>query len=125
MKHLLLGVSATLFALAGCAGTGGPMLQADGFGNTVWKEVCAGAAPDSAYLRFLPDGTFAWSRAGLAPGDFQHDGDDRWGVVERTLIVAWDGDARTTQYRRGEAVDVFVGAGSARCDAGMRLTRVE
>ena len=84
-----------------------------------------GGDPETVYLRFLPDGTFAYSTTGLNPGDFRHDGDDRWGIVGRTLVVTWDGDGQTTQYTRGDAQGVFVGHGSRACEPQARLEHVE
>jgi hypothetical protein len=121
----LLPVGLAVLLLSGCAGSREPALTAERFSNTVWQEVCPGADPASAYLRFLPDGTFAWSTAGLNPGDFQHDGDDRWGVAGEALVVSWDGEAGVTQYRESPDPDVLTGTSSRACGATARLERVE
>jgi hypothetical protein len=110
--------------LAGC-GSSRSSIPTETFSNTVWQEVCAGAEHEAVYLRFLPDGTFAYSVTGLDPGDFQHDGDDRWGIVERTFVVTWDGGARTTQYREGESPDVYLGTSTGPCGREARLEHVE
>jgi hypothetical protein len=123
MKRALLLIP--LVALAGCAGSRAPTFTTERFSNTIWEEVCAGATPERAYLRFLPDGTFAWSTDGLAPGDFRHDGDDRWGVAGEALIVTWDGGAETTQYREGETPGVLAGSSTRPCGRTARLEPVE
>lgn len=114
-----------LVALAGCAATRGPAFTAESFSNTIWQEVCPGETPEVTYLRFLPDGTFAWSTTGLAPGDFQHDGDDRWGVAGEAVVVAWDGDTAVTQYREGPTRGVLVGTSTRACGREARLEPVE
>ncbi|MDX1420689.1 MAG: hypothetical protein R3181_12035 [Rubricoccaceae bacterium] len=112
--------------LAGCAGGGRSSIPAETFSNTVWQEVCPGTTPETALLRFLPDGTFAYSTGGLAPGDFQHDGDDRWGIVGRVLVVTWDDDGRTTQYRASrDEPGIYLGTSSDACGAMARLEPVE
>ena len=121
--------SATLlFALAvlciGCAGSGAP-LEADAFSNTVWREVCPGQSAEVLYLRFLPDGTFAWSEEGLDPGSFRHDGDERWGVVERTLVVSWEDDMERTTYTVRNDPNVLVGNSTRACGREARLERVQ
>lgn len=117
-----------VFVAAGCSGAGGAAIPEETVSNTIWQEFCvdpvAGTQTARAYLRFLPDGTFAWSTAGLAPADFRHDGDDRWGLVGRTLVVTWD-DAETTQYRLGSSPDEFVGPNPRPCGTEARLERVE
>ena len=117
-------LATALGAIAGCTGGGGSALTSDRFNNTVWEETCEGDRTATAYLRFLPDGTFAWSTGGLAPGDFQHDGDDRWGAVGRTLVVTWDDEAAVTTYRPTGDGDVFSGSSSRPCGDTARLERV-
>lgn len=124
MKRALAAVP-LLAALAGCAASHPSPIPAETFSNTIWQEVCVGSTPERAYLRFLPDGTFAYSTAGLAPGDFQYDGDDRWGIVGRALVVSWNDDAQTTQYREGETSDAYVGNSTRACGHEARLEHVE
>jgi hypothetical protein len=109
--------------LAGCAGSG-PPLEAATFSNTVWREVCPGQAGEALYLRFLPDGTFAWSEDGLDPVDFHHDGNDRWGVVERSLVVSWEDDVERTTYTVRDDDEMLMGNSTRPCGREARLERV-
>ena len=113
--------------ISGCTvlqtGTPEPVTDESPFSNTIWKEVCMGSEAEEAHVRFLPDGTFAWSDTGTGPGDFRHDGDDRWAVVGRTLMVRWDADRIVTRYTVSRG-DVLTGRSTRACEDGARLERV-
>ena len=121
MRNALLTFGIAAFC-AGCAASGAP-LDAATFSNTVWREVCPGEANDTLYLRFLPDGSFAWSADGLDPGDFHHDGNDRWAVVERTLVVSWEEDLERTTYIMRDDPEVLLGNSTRACGREARLER--
>ena len=99
-------------AVAGCA-SAPPAVTADSLAGTVWMETCGeGDAPDQradeAWLRFDPDGLFAYSFDDPSGPDaeWEKDGTDSWRLDGTTLTVSWtDGFAVTTYDLAGVRPD--------------------